>query len=87
MITKLAKDYFFVYLLSGVEPNIIDWQLVKEGTNDDEKLLNAKYAISLARKIGAVMFLLPEDIVEARSKMCLTFGAAVMAIALLKNKK
>ena len=48
-------------------------ELVTEGNTDDDKLLNAKYAISVSRKI-AVMFALPEDIVEARPKMCLTFG-------------
>jgi len=85
-IKNSAKVYFFVHLLSGVEPDIIDWSLVTEGSTDDEKLLNSKYAISLARKIGAVIFLLPEDIVEVKSKMCLTFGAAVMAVGLLKNK-
>jgi len=41
----------------------------------------------LARKIGAVIFLLPEDIVEVKAKMCLTFGAAVMAVGLQKGKK
>jgi hypothetical protein len=38
----------------------------------------------LARK---VIFLLPEDIVEVKSKMCLSFGAAIMSVALQKQKK
>ena len=62
---------YFVNLLAGAVPDIDDWNLV-QGNTDDDKLLNAKYAISLARKIGAVMFVLPEDIVEVRPKMCLT---------------
>jgi len=84
---EISKGLFFVYLVAGVEPAIIDWNLVTKGENDNDKLSNAKYAISLARKIGAVIFLLPEDIVEVRSKMCLTFGAAVMAVGLQKNQK
>merc|ERR1712087_1027180 len=48
--------------------------------------LNAKYAISLARKIGAIVFLLPEDIVEVRNKMCMTFCAAVMAEGFKKRE-
>jgi len=36
--------------------------------------------------LGAVIFLLPEDIVEVKPKMCLTFVAGVMAEA-LKGKK
>lgn len=31
---------------------------------DDEKKLNATYIISVARKLGCSIFLLPEDIVE-----------------------
>lgn len=35
-------------------------------------MLNAKYLISCARKIGACVFLTPEDIVEVKSKMIMT---------------
>jgi plastin-1 len=31
---------------------------------DDEKKLNATYIISVARKLGCSVFLLPEDIIE-----------------------
>lgn len=33
---------------------------------DDEKKLNATYIISVARKLGCSIFLLPEDIMEVR---------------------
>jgi hypothetical protein len=62
----LSTGVFFMDLLFSIEPRIIDWDFVKAGDNDEEKLLNAKYAISVARKLGAVIFLLPEDIVEVR---------------------
>ena len=39
----------------------------------------AKYAISVARKLGAIIFVLPEDIMEVKPKMMLTFIGAVMA--------
>jgi len=84
---EISKGVFFIHLISGVEPEIIDWSLVTDGNTDDDKLLNSRYAISLARKIGAIIFLLPEDIVEVKAKMCLTFGAAVMAVALQRPKK
>lgn len=38
-------------------------------TIDDDATLNARYAISIARKIGATIFLLPEDIVEVRPRL------------------
>lgn len=42
------------------------------GVDDDAKL-NAKYAISIARKLGATIFVLPEDITEVKSKMVSLF--------------
>jgi plastin-1 len=39
--------------------------------------LNAKYVISCARKVGATVFLTPEDIVEVKSKMIVTFVASL----------
>ena len=36
---------------------------------DNDAKLNAKYAISIARKLGATIFVLPEDITEVKSKM------------------
>ena len=38
------------------------------GDTKENSLLNAKYAISVARKLGATIFLLPEDIVEVKPK-------------------
>jgi hypothetical protein len=34
--------------------------------SDEDKKLNATYIISIARKIGCSVFLLPEDIVEVK---------------------
>lgn len=36
---------------------------------DEDAFNNARLAISIARKLGATIFLVPEDIVEVRSKM------------------
>ncbi len=44
------------------------------------ELLNAKYAISLARKLGCCVFLLPEDIVEVKAKLILTFVGTLMSV-------
>ena len=39
---------------------------------------NAKYAISMARKIGAGVYALPEDITEVNHKMIMTVFACLM---------
>ncbi len=46
-----------------------------------EAFQNAKYAISMCRKIGARVYALPEDLVEVKPKMCLTVFACLMARA------
>ena len=38
---------------------------------------NAKYCISMCRKIGARVYALPEDIVEVKAKMVMTVFACI----------
>jgi len=78
---SLHTGIFILDLLNAVEPRIMNWDFVTPGENDVDALNNAKYAISVARKLGCVIFLLPEDIVEVKPKMILTFVAAIMAVS------
>ena len=41
---------------------------------------NAKYAISMARKIGAPVYALPEDLIEGKDKMVMTIFASLMLV-------
>jgi len=77
---SLKSGIFFMDLLYAIESRIIDWDLVTPGETNEDALRNARYAISVARKLGATIFLLPEDIVEVKPKMILTFVAAILAI-------
>jgi hypothetical protein len=52
--------------------------------SDEEKFANAKYALSVARKIGARIYAIPEDLVEVKPKMVLTVFACLMGRG-LKN--
>ncbi|KAL0726942.1 hypothetical protein Bca4012_023035 [Brassica carinata] len=52
---------------------------------DDEKRLNATYIVSVARKLGCSVFLLPEDIVEVNHKMILILTASIMYWSLQKR--
>jgi plastin-1 len=78
---SLSSGLFLIELLAAVEPRCIDRALVTPGVTEEEQKLNAKYAISSARKLGCTLFLLWEDIVEVRPKMLLSFMATVMATA------
>lgn len=79
--SSLATSHFFLDLLASIKPGIVNPDLVQAGGNDEEKKMNAKYAISIARKLGATIFLAPEDILEVKPKMILTFVGALMAVA------
>ncbi|KAK4799878.1 hypothetical protein SAY86_025243 [Trapa natans] len=75
---NLSSGIFFLELLSAVESRVVNWSLVTKGETDEEKKLNATYIISVARKLGCSIFLLPEDIIEVNQKMILTLTASIM---------
>ncbi|CAB3409137.1 unnamed protein product [Caenorhabditis bovis] len=66
-------------LIDAIKPNVIDYSLIKNGASSDDKMSNAKYAITCGRKIGAKIYALPEDIVEVKPKMVMTVFACLMA--------
>ncbi|XP_006639269.2 plastin-2 [Lepisosteus oculatus] len=67
-------------LIDAIQPGSIRYDILKfEDLSDEEKLNNAKYAISMARKIGARVYALPEDLVEVKPKMVMTVFACLMA--------
>ena len=67
-------------LIDSLQPGTIDWSLVflDAGVEEDKLIRNAKYAITMARKIGAPVYALPEDIVRLRHKMVMTVFASLM---------
>nr|GMC85674.1 fimbrin-5-like [Ipomoea batatas] len=75
---SISKGTFFLELLSAVEPRLVNWSIVTRGETDDNRKLNATYIISVARKLGCSVFLLPEDIMEVNQKMMLTLTASIM---------
>ncbi|PWN36179.1 uncharacterized protein FA14DRAFT_52498 [Meira miltonrushii] len=77
---NIKNGIFFLDLLDGLRPGIVDQSLVNAGRTEDECRLNAKLAISIARKLGALIFLVPEDIVELRQRLILTFVGSIMSL-------
>jgi len=78
---SLKNSLFLIDLLNTIK-NCVNYDLVTPGEKDNDALQNAKYAISVARKIGCTIFLLPEDIVEVKPKMILTLIGSMMSVAL-----
>lgn len=67
--SSLSTGLFLIDLLNSIKPGSINKDLLTNGLTPEAATLNAKYAISVARKLGATIFVLPEDIVEVKAKM------------------
>jgi len=83
---SLTNSIFFLDLLNAIRPGCVAASVVLTSGSAEDNLKNAKYAISMARKLGATIFLLPEDIVEVKPKMILTFVGSLMAVGKKEGK-
>ena len=72
-----ADGKVLIKMTSSIEPRIINWDLVTPGQTDEEKEQNAKYAISIARKLGAIIFMVWDDIPRLNKKMLLIFTCSL----------
>uniref|UniRef100_A0A8C3T4V9 PLSL protein n=1 Tax=Chelydra serpentina TaxID=8475 RepID=A0A8C3T4V9_CHESE len=83
--SKISTSMPVLDLIDAIQPGSIKYDLLKtEDLNEEEKLNNAKYAISMARKIGARVYALPEDLVEVKPKMVMTVFACLMGKGMKK---
>ncbi|MCI4377840.1 hypothetical protein PGIGA_G00208550 [Pangasianodon gigas] len=74
-------------LIDTIAPGAIKDEMVKrEDLSPEDLVNNAKYAISMARKIGAKVYALPDDLVEVNPKMVMTVFACLMGRSLNKVK-
>lgn len=80
---SLSNGVFLLDVLNGIKPGYVDYDLVYQGANitDEEKYANARLAISIARKLGALIWLVPEDINEVRSRLILSFVGSLMSVS------
>jgi len=76
---SLSDSLFIMDLLHACQPDSVNYGLVSPGKTDEEKMKNAQYALSCARKMGCAVFLLWEDIIEVQPKLMMTFFGAVMS--------
>jgi len=80
---ELTTGIFFLDLLEALRPGIVDPTLiinVSQTGDYESRRQNAKLAISIARKMNALIFLVPEDIVDVRPRLIMTFVGSLMAI-------
>lgn len=75
---SIATSIPVIDLVDSIKPSSVNYELVESGTDEESLKANAKYAISMSRKIGARVYALPDDLVEVKPKMCLTVFACLM---------
>lgn len=75
----LKKGHFLFKILASIEPRAIDWDFVQPGDTDEEIENNAKYVISVARRLGSTVFIIWEQIRDLRAKMLAVFVASLMS--------
>eukprot|EP00298_Acanthocystis_sp_HF-20_P017573 c21780_g1_i1.p1 GENE.c21780_g1_i1~~c21780_g1_i1.p1 ORF type:complete len:965 (-),score=396.06 c21780_g1_i1:113-3007(-) len=83
----LRDGKFFLHLMDSLKPGVVKYNLIKDDNSVDSCLQNCRYAISIARKIGAGIFVCVEDILNLRPKMIFIFVAALMATVTQEKKK
>eukprot|EP00457_Paulinella_chromatophora_P003372 gb/GEZN01003379.1/.p1 GENE.gb/GEZN01003379.1/~~gb/GEZN01003379.1/.p1 ORF type:complete len:621 (-),score=142.34 gb/GEZN01003379.1/:300-2162(-) len=80
--SSLKDGLFFLDLLGSIKKDLLDEQYIFNPAEDEKQQRdNARYVISVARKLGATIFLLPEDINEVKQKMILTLCASIMSVS------
>jgi len=79
---SISNSLWFIYIMKSIEARIINWDIVIQDKNDKESIENnAKYCISIARKLGTTVFCVWEDITEVKSRLLLTFLASIFDVA------
>jgi len=76
----LTSCIYFIRICEKIEPRAVDPSLITAGETDADKKLNAMYAISLARKLNAIIFCVWEDMVNVNPKQVFIFLAVMMDI-------
>ncbi|KAJ5069546.1 fimbrin-1 [Anaeramoeba ignava] len=77
---SIKSGLFFVDLVFAIKSSFVNYDFVQLGDSSQEYMNNALYAITLCRKLGANIFVIPEDIVEVKPKMLLTIIGELMRI-------
>merc|ERR1711935_1271832 len=70
-------------LIDAIKEGAIDYSVVKKSSGklgSVEAMSNAKYAITMARRIGAPVYALPEDLTEGKHKMVMTIFASLLLV-------
>ncbi|KAI0595881.1 calponin homology domain-containing protein [Biscogniauxia sp. FL1348] len=74
----IGTGIFLLDVLNGIKSSYVDYDLVTPGQTDEDAYSNAKLSISIARKMGATIWLVPEDICQVQPRLVTTFIGSLM---------
>lgn len=84
--SSLRSSLFLLNLLDNLQEGCVEWSAVEVAAAAADgaevqawQMRNARYAISVCRKLGAELFALPQDIVHANRKQLVLVLASLMA--------
>lgn len=83
---EISKGLPLLELLKSIEEHAVQDSYVTQGVTDVQKEMNAKYIISVARKLGSTVFIVWDDIVEVQPKMILILLASLMLVEKQRRK-
>ena len=79
---KVGNSLFFIDIIKSIEPEAVNLDIIIQDKDDKQsKESNAKNCISIARKLGATVFLEWKDIVQVKSNLLLIFLASIYEVA------
>jgi plastin-1 len=76
----LSSGIYLLYLLAALRPGSVQWNLVSDGSSREDHEGNVRYVLSLARRLGAAVFIAPEDVVDVKSRPILLLVASIMTV-------
>ena len=82
----LSPCRYLIEICAKIEPRAVNWDIMTDGATEEDAQNNAKYVTSVARKLGAVIFCVWEDIVNVNPKQMLIFIATMNEIQIEMKK-
>lgn len=83
----MKTSLFLFDLVSSIAPEAIQADLIiLNPETREERLMNAKYLLSVAMKIGASIFLSAEDIEEVKNKMIMSLISALWVVDVARKE-
>ena len=64
----ISDCMFLLKLIESIEPRVVNYDSLRKSKDREDKVVNIKYTIAAARKIGAEIMLLYDHILEADGK-------------------